>query len=347
MAWSPQSIPDVSPVALSIDDDGLVVAGTSPSGSAPAAARLDQAGKATRIDLNPADADAASATVTSVAASGGTAFLVGNRESDADDGNRWTTWDGPLAGTVSSHPQPPSIFLDSDVVLGVVAVDDAPVIVAVRAGAAGPSAAIFTQTDSTWSLRKPAETRLTSRSSEVLAFSSLTTDGSRLLITGSATDASGSGQQTPMLFVGPPEGPWQAIVLPVPQGFKEGHVSRATSAACSASKDVCWIAGWAAGEPMVWTVDMSKDTSAIVLAADPISGDEPSPDRAAVVTVAGDVPVVFPNGDTPTALVYCDGGWEENPAPEGRVSVATGSTSTIYAVVEDSSDLAVTAAPTC
>ncbi len=351
LTWSTLKTPDVVPNALSSDGDGgVLVAGRKPSGSKPAAARIDTAGKVVGLSLDPADGTAAQSTLTGVTSDGKSAYFVGGEPAGESLIAPWTAWDGEKAGSIHSRPAATTLFdqTHADPVLGVVMVDESPVIVASRDESEGPAAAIYTLSDGTWSSGDKTHDKLTSRTASVLHFSAIASRGSRLLIAGDATGSDESSQQTPMLFVGELGGSWQAIVLPVPQGHQAGSVSRATSVSCAENEEVCWVAGWASGSPMVWKVDVSDGSAAIVLDARTLVGDEPDDDPVATVTVAGDTPVVFPNGKSVSSLVGCaDGSWSEAAAPPSAVTSATANEHSIYAITKGSSDLSVGTAPSC
>jgi hypothetical protein len=155
-----------------------------------------------------------------------------------------------------------------------------------------------------------------------------------------------------MLWAGSLAGGWQQLKLPLPPDLTTvpRQLSRATGVACAASGAECWVTGWVRGHPLAWPVTQAPDGQLsagdpVVLPGEP-AGDT---DAVALVTFAGDHPVVLTNAATPTLQLGCPGGWRALPAPVGEAAALVGAGAAVYAVTGSQATAQVSRldAPTC
>ncbi len=323
----------LAPETIAVIDGDVFVGGATADGSGPALDRIGGALSAVPIRLAPSEPYARTGRLTSIAGDGTRLYLIGVRTGGAHDNPRWTVWDGPEGGPVTSRPQEFFTFggHDAGPLLATVVVDGSPVVVGSRGGQHGSDAAIYTRSGTTWTAAADVDQRARSRASAVLGFGAVTAHASRILIAGDAVDTTDGIRQAPVLFIGRVGGPWQMVVLPVPPSTARGHLSRATSVSCA--DDVCWVAGWSGGRPMAWSVAVTDEPVSVVLDAHILPGEEPTgTDPVAVVTVAGGVPVVFPNAREPGTVVGCPDGWRTGGSPAEPVTAAAAAGQTLYAI---------------
>ncbi len=314
LMWAEVTPAGVVPAVVATAGSGLLVAGTDASETAPAVARLD----GSLVPLNPTEPYAATAQISSVATSSDTLYLLGGQSGGAHGNVRWTVWDGPLSGAVTSRPQEFFTFggHDAGPLLGVVIASGGPVIVGSRGDEGGPLAALYTASGETWhQLDTPVPLR--SGKGGILGFTAATGTGDQVVIVGDVVTADATGTvQTPALFHGTVGGTWTKVDLPVPAPRAPG-LSHATAVACTL--DACWVAGWSGG-PMAWHVSLADDS---VLATSLLAGDAPNDtDPTALVALAGDRPVVLSNAAAPTIAVLCHATWTTFSAPRAATAVA-------------------------
>lgn len=313
LVWSEATPTGVIPATLASTGTGLLVAGTDETGAAPAV--VGPGG--TDVALIPREPYAESALISSVAVAGDRLYLLGGSAGGAHGNVRWTVWDGPLAGPVTSRPQEFFTFggHDAGPLLGVVTATGKPVIVGSRGDEGGPMAALYMSVGQTWGqLDTPALLR--SGKGGILGFTAVAAAGDQVVIVGDVVTADASGTvQTPALFHGTIGGAWARVDLPVPSPRAAG-LSHATAVACGA--DACWVAGWS-GHPMAWQVSLADGS---VSTTSSPAGDAPSGvDPVALVALSDDRPVVVTNAATPTVAVRCDAGWTTYPAPRAATAV--------------------------
>ena len=313
LAWLDATPAGVVPAALAAVASDLVVAGTDATGEAPAV--VLQAGGT--VPLVPSEPYAASARIVSAASAGGVLYLIGGRAGGAHGNTRWTVWDGPVTGPVTSRQQEFFTFggQDAGPLLGSVSVDGRPIIVGSRGGAAGPNAALYAADGEIWhQLDTPSA--LQSASGRVLGFTAVTSAGSTIVIVGDSVQATDAGVvQTPALFYGTVGGEWRRIDLPVPT--QAPGLRHATAVACTAA--TCWVAGWAKN-PIVWEVSLRDGVVGPTTAftGDVAGADDPS----ALLTIVDDRPLVVTNAATPSAEVLCADGWSSVPSPAQAMAIA-------------------------
>ena len=313
LAWLDATPAGVVPAALAAVASDLVVAGTDATGEAPAV--VLQAGGT--VPLVPSEPYAASARIVSAASAGGVLYLIGGRAGGAHGNTRWTVWDGPVTGPVTSRQQEFFTFggQDAGPLLGSVSVDGRPIIVGSRGGAAGPNAALYAADGEIWhQLDTPSA--LQSASGRVLGFTAVTSAGSTIVIVGDSVQATDAGVvQTPALFYGTVRGEWRRIDLPVPT--QAPGLRHATAVACTAA--TCWVAGWAKN-PIVWEVSLRDGVVGPTTAftGDVTGADDPS----ALLTIVDGRPLVVTNAATPSAEVLCADGWSSVPSPEKASAIA-------------------------
>jgi hypothetical protein len=262
---------------------------------------------------------AGTAQISGVASAGGQLYLLGGQSGGAHGNVRWTVWDGPPGGPVTSRPQEFFTFggHDAGPLLGVVIAAGQPVIVGSRGDEGGPLAALYMATGETWhQLDTPAALR--SGKGGILGFTGATGVGDQVVIVGDVVTADASGTvQTPALFHGTIGGTWSRVDLPVPAPRAPG-LSHATAVACGAES--CWVAGWS-GSPMVWQVSLADGS---VQATASLPGDAPpDTDPTALVALVGGRPVVVTNASTPTVAELCHATWTTFPGPRAATAVAT------------------------
>ena len=325
LQWLDVTRAGVVPAALVAVASDLVVAGTDATGEAPAV--VLQAGGS--VPLVPSEPYAASARIVSGASAGGVLYLIGGRAGGAHGNVRWTVWDGPVAGPVTSRPQEFFTFggQDEGPLLGTVIVDGHPIVVGSRGGAAGPNAALYAADGPIWhQLDTPSA--LQSARGLVLGFTSVTAVGSTIVIAGDSVQATDAGVvQTPALFVGAVGGVWRRIDLPVPTATT--GLRHATGVACAGT--TCWVAGWAKN-PIVWEVSLADGSVGPTTAflGDVAGADDPS----ALLTIVDGRPLLVTNASTPAAEVMCTGGWTTVKAP-ARATAAAGLGSDAYLAAGD------------
>jgi len=313
LAWLDATPAGVVPAALAAVASDLVVAGTDATGEAPAV--VLQAGGT--VPLVPSEPYAASARIVSAASAGGVLYLIGGRAGGAHGNTRWTVWDGPVTGPVTSRQQEFFTFggQDAGPLLGSVIVDGRPIIVGSRGGAAGPNAALYAADGEIWhQLDTPSA--LQSASGRVLGFTAVTSAGSTIVIVGDSVQATDAGVvQTPALFYGTVGGEWRRIDLPVPT--QAPGLRHATAVACTAA--TCWVAGWAKN-PIVWEVSLRDGVVGPTTAftGDVAGADDPS----ALLTIVDGRPLVVTNAATPSAEVLCADGWSSVPSPAQATAIA-------------------------
>jgi len=313
LAWLDATPAGVVPAALAAVASDLVVAGTDATGEAPAV--VLQAGGT--VPLVPSEPYAASARIVSAASAGGVLYLIGGRAGGAHGNTRWTVWDGPVTGPVTSRQQEFFTFggQDAGPLLGSVSVDGRPIIVGSRGGAAGPNAALYAADGEIWhQLDTPSA--LQSASGRVLGFTAVTSAGSTIVIVGDSVQATDAGVvQTPALFYGTVRGEWRRIDLPVPT--QAPGLRHATAVACTAA--TCWVAGWAKN-PIVWEVSLRDGVVGPTTAftGDVAGADDPS----ALLTIVDGRPLVVTNAATPSAEVLCADGWSSVPSPAQATAIA-------------------------
>lgn len=338
--WSDATPQGVMPSALAITEAGLVVAGTDVAGAVPALVRADGAA----IPLVATEPYAASAGLVGVVASTDPArlYAIGGRSGGAHGNVRWTVWDGPLAGPVSSRPQEFFTFggQDAGPLLGVVMAKGQPVIVGSRGDEGGPLAGLYMASGTTWhQLETPALLR--SGKGGILGFTAATGTGDEVVIVGDVVTADVTGTvQTPALFHGTPGGTWARVDLPVPEPRKPG-LKHATAVACTL--EACWVAGWSGG-PMAWRVSLADGS---VLATSSLAGDAPTDtDPTALVALVDRRPVVVTNAATPTIAVGCGATWTTLPAPRA-VTAVIGEGTDLYVVAGTTPRLWRATIPAC
>ena len=313
LAWLDATPAGVVPAALAAVASGLVVAGTDAMGQAPAV--VMESG--VPVPLVPSEPYAASARIVSAASAGGVLYLIGGRAGGAHGNTRWTVWDGPVTGPVTSRQQEFFTFggQDAGPLLGSVSVDGRPIIVGSRGGAAGPNAALYAADGEIWhQLDTPSA--LQSASGRVLGFTAVTSAGSTIVIVGDSVQATDAGVvQTPALFYGTVRGEWRRIDLPVPT--QAPGLRHATAVACTAA--TCWVAGWAKN-PIVWEVSLRDGVVGPTTAftGDVAGADDPS----ALLTIVDGRPLVVTNAATPSAEVLCADGWSSVPSPAQATAIA-------------------------
>jgi hypothetical protein len=269
------------------------------------------------VPLVPSEPYAASARIVSAASAGGVLYLIGGRAGGAHGNTRWTVWDGPVAGPVTSRQQEFFTFggQDAGPLLGTVIVDGRPIIVGSRGAAGGPEAALYAADGVVWhQLDTPSAVQ--SGTGLVLGFTAVTAVGSTIVIVGDSVHANADGVvQTPALFYGTVGGAWRRIDLPVPTATP--GLRRATAVACGEA--TCWVAGWA-NNPMVWEVSLPDGSVGPTKAfmGDVAGADDPS----ALVTLVDGRPLVETNASTPSAEVLCADGWSSVPSPAQATAIA-------------------------
>ena len=313
LAWLDATPAGVVPAALAAVASDLVVAGTDATGEAPAV--VLQAGGT--VPLVPSEPYAASARIVSAASAGGVLYLIGGRAGGAHGNTRWTVWDGPVTGPVTSRQQEFFTFggQDAGPLLGSVSVDGRPIIVGSRGGAAGPEAALYAAVGEVWhELDSPAA--LQSATGLVLGFTAVTSVGPTIVMAGDSVRANAAGVvQTPALFYGTVGGEWRRIDLPVPT--QAPGLRHATAVACTDA--TCWVAGWAKN-PIVWEVSLRDGVVGPTTAftGDVAGADDPS----ALLTIVDGRPLVVTNAATPSAEVLCADGWSSVPSPAQATAIA-------------------------
>ncbi|MBI4901168.1 MAG: hypothetical protein HY829_11915 [Actinobacteria bacterium] len=335
LTWLDATPAGVVPIALTTSAAGVLVGGTDASDSGPAL--VSPAGE--QVPLVPSEPYAASARIVAATAGDGHLYLIGGRAGGAHENTRWTVWDGPLSGPVTSRPQEFFTFggHDAGPLLGTVVVDGRPVIVGSRGGDAGPDIALYTALDtadgSVWrQLDTPPA--LHSSNGVVLGFTATAAAGSIIVVVGDSVRADATGTvQTPALFYGPLGGPWRRLDLPVPTSGP--GLRHATSVACgspatpasegaaagspSRAATTCWVAGWA-GHPVVWQVSLPDG---VLVSTALLPGEPPATgDPVALAALVGGRPVIATNALTPSLVVLCGSSWTTLSAPGEAVAVA-------------------------
>ena len=310
--WRDVTPGGVVPAALANSESGLVVAGTDMSDSAPSVVLAT--GEA--VPLVPSEPYAASARIVSATSAGGELYLIGGRAGGAHANTRWTVWDGPATGPVTSRPQEFFTFGGEDAgpLLGTVVVDGRPIIVGSRGGSAGPDGALYAADGEVWhQLGTPAA--LHSANGVVLGFTAVAAVGSTVVVAGDSVQATEAGAvQTPTLYYGTVGGAWHRVDLPVQPGTK--GLRHATGVACEGA--TCWVTGWAE-HPIVWEVSLANG---VVGQTTTLVGDKSADaDPTALVAIIGGRPLVLTNASTPSAAVSCGHGWTSAPAPAHATAV--------------------------
>lgn len=325
LTWLDVTPPGVLPVTLATSPAGLVVAGTNDDDTAPAL--VDPSGGP--VPLVPSEPYAASARIVAATAAGGTIRLIGGRAGGAHANTRWTVWDGPLAGPVTSRPQDFFTFggHDAGPLLGTVVADGQPLIVGSRGGDAGPDAALYAVDGTVWR-QLDTPTALHSANGVVLGFTAVASAGSQVVLVGDSVQADASGTvQTPALFYGTVGGTWRRVDLPAPASGP--GLRHATAVACH--ETVCWVAGWAS-HPVVWRVSMPDG---VLVQTSSLPGEPPaSGDPVALVGLVGDRPVVATNAAEPTLTAGCGSTWTAAAAP-GPSTALAGTGSDVYVIAQD------------
>ena len=313
LAWLDATPAGVVPAALAAVASDLVVAGTDATGEAPAV--VLQAGGT--VPLVPSEPYAASARIVSAASAGGVLYLIGGRAGGAHGNTRWTVWDGPVTGPVTSRQQEFFTFggQDAGPLLGTVIVDARPIIMGSRGAAGGPEAALYAADGEVWhQLDTPSAVQ--SAAGLVLGFTAVTSVGSTIVMVGDSVRANAAGVvQTPALFYGTVGGEWRRIDLPVPT--QAPGLRHATAVACTDA--TCWVAGWAKN-PIVWEVSLRDGVVGPTTAftGDVAGADDPS----ALLTIVDGRPLVVTNAATPSAEVLCADGWSSVPSPAQATAIA-------------------------
>jgi hypothetical protein len=313
LTWLDVTPAGVVPAALAASESGLVVAGTDTSDSAPSVVLAT--GEA--VPLVPSEPYAASARIVAATSAGGQLYLIGGRAGGAHENTRWTVWDGPVAGPVTSRPQEFFTFggHDAGPLLGTLVVDGRPIIVGSRGGNAGPDAALYAADGEVWhQLDTPSA--LHSANGVVLGFTAVTSVGSTVVIVGDSVRGTEDGAvQTPALYYGTVAGAWHRIDLPVPT--PTSGLRHATGVACSGT--TCWVAGWTKN-PIVWKVSLADDS---VGPTTTLKGDVAGPDDpSALLTIIDGHPFVVTNAATPSAAILCGDGWMPVSAPAQATAIA-------------------------
>ena len=329
LTWLDVTLAGVVPLALASSESGLVVAGTDMSDSAPSV--VLETGE--MVPLVPSEPYAASARIVGATSAGPELYLIGGRAGGAHENTRWTVWDGPVAGPVTSRPQEFFTFggHDAGPLLGTVVVGGKPVIVGSRGGDAGPDAALYAVDGEVWhQLDTPSV--LHSANGVVLGFTAVAAVGSTIVIAGDSVRGTESGAvQTPALFYGTVGGDWHRVDLPVQT--EASGLRHATGVACAGS--TCWVAGWAE-HPIVWEVFLTEGR---VNETTTLPGEKPGDsDPSALVAIVQGRPLVVTNATTPSAAVRCNNGWSVVKAsgqPPGGATAVTGFGDDVYVVAGD------------
>ncbi|HET7724285.1 MAG TPA: hypothetical protein VFK68_06575 [Propionibacteriaceae bacterium] len=326
LTWLDATPPGVLPVSLATSETGLIVSGTNEDDTAPAVAALSGAA----VPLVPSEPYAASARIVATTSAAGRLYLIGGRAGGAHENTRWTVWDGPVAGPVTSRPQDFFTFggHDAGPLLGTVVVDGSPLIVGSRGGDAGPDAALYVATGTVWHQLDTPPT-LHSANGVVLGFTAVASAGSLVVLVGDSVRADATGTvQTPALFVGTVGGSWRRVDLPAP--VSGPGLRHATSVTCDASS--CWVAGWASGRPRAWRVSLPDGA---VVQTWTLPGEPPATgDPVAVVAVVDGRPVVATNAAEPALAVMCAARWTALSAP-GPANALAGAGDDAYVVARD------------
>ena len=268
------------------------------------------------VPLVPSEPYAASARIVSATSAGGQLYLIGGRAGGAHANTRWTIWDGPATGPVTSRPQEFFTFGGEDAgpLLGTVIVDGRPIIVGSRGGTAGPDGALYAADGEVWHQLDTPDA-LHSANGVVLGFAAVAAVGSTVVVAGDSVQATEAGAvQTPALYYGTVGGDWRRLDLPVQPGTT--GLRHATGIACEGT--TCWVAGWAQ-HPIVWQVSLANG---VVGQTTILTGDKPADqDPTALVAIVEGRPLVLTNASTPSAAVSCGDGWTSVAAPAQAIAV--------------------------
>jgi len=314
------------------------VGGTDETGEAPMVVGAD----GTAVRLVATEPYAATAAIVAASISGDELYLLGGRSGGAHGNVRWTVWDGPPAGAVTSREQDFFTFggHDAGPLLGVVPAGERPIIVGSRGGDAGPMAALYSANGSVWKqLDTPAE--LQSVKGTLLGFTAVASNRDLVVLVGDVVRATVDGvEQTPAMFYGTVGGSWRRVDLPVP-GPRRPGLRHATGVACDGG--VCWVVGWA-GRPMAWRVGLDAASVQILPALD---GAAPTgADPVAVVTLVNGRPVVLTNAASPYGAVLCGARWTRFPTPTS-VTAAVGLGHDAYLIAGSTPRLWRATMPSC
>lgn len=332
-AWRRTELPTgFRPSSLAEVDGRLLVGGQHAGSAAPGLLLVDPDGVVTQLALQPGQGYAQVAELVAVSPSEAAVVALGVARGGAHGNERWTSWEGPLAGPVREQPQDFWTFggHEAGPLLGVVRPDGRTVIVGSRAGEFGFDAAWWTADATTWR-RQPSGLGPRSTPEQALIVRAAAASGGSIVIVGAGIDLAGQVRQSPLLWVGSVDGPWQTVPLTVPGELSDATgLAQASAVACHLA--VCWAGGWVHGRPVVWEVDVNAATvRPVVLAGERDAGADPV---VALGFVAGS-PVAFPNGLDAGFAWRCRGEWVTAAGPAGLVSAVAGVGSRIYAVTED------------
>jgi hypothetical protein len=340
-SWQQVELPaGVKATSLAVAGSDLLVGGRSTDTPAPRLLRLDAGTVSAELRLEPADPNAAEADLAHLTVDGDDVYAIGTMIAGAHSNPRLTTWDGSLGpARVRSHTQAFFTFggHDAGPLLGTVVVGGRPVIFGSRVGATGPYGLLWTRTGHTWKQQEP-QPALASVADRELSFLGLGRLGKHLVVAGDELGLAGGLNQQPVVFAGTVAGDWQELPLPVPDDLVRvpGQLSRATSVACPATGDTCWVSGWVRGHALAWPVTITADGAASAGVAAPLPGDAPPGNNpTTLVGLAGDRPVVFTNATSPTLQYRCADGWRSSAAPPGTATAVAAAPDALYAIAGD------------
>ena len=316
--------------SLATSGPDLLVGGAL-GGARPLLLRVDATGGVHEVALSPSGGYAATADLVALSPQAPELLALGVARGGAHGNQRWTSWQGPLAGPVPDHDQPFATFggHEAGPLLGIVRPGGRPVVVGSRAGTTGFDAALWTLDGTLWHRHAGTDPQLVSSPDRVLTFRAAAASGDFVLIAGAETGLAGTVRQLPMVWAGSLDGAWRAIPLPVPEELSGATgLAQATSLACDAA--ACWAAGWARGRPVAWQLDLAAGAArAFLLEGEGGSATDP----LAVVALVDGIPAVLPDARERLVAWRCGEGWRTAAGPPGRVAAAIGRGDRLYVVV--------------
>lgn len=344
--WESVDLPQgTRAVSLATAGDSILVGGAAEA--APSLLQVAGGRIVAELALDPQDPYAAASELTSITVAGDEIYALGKAVGGAHSNARMSVWDGSLKErALVSRPQDFFTFGGHDAggLLGTVVVAGEPVIVGSRTTVTGSAGRLWRRTGTTWSEHQVPS--LTSTPDRTLGFVATAAAGEQILLVGDELGLAGGLTQVPLSFIGTPDRAWPGTVLPVPEGPAEaGQLARATGVACRDDGSTCWVSGWAKGQPLVWSLDLTgtevRSSAPAVLSGRPPQEAAP----LSLVALIADRPAVLTNAAEPRLAVGCGQQWRESPAPPGTVSALAGTPTELYAVAKGA--LWRVAAPGC
>lgn len=332
-AWTAVPLPgDVAAVTLTAYGDALLV-GTRATGGVPSPGLVLLRGDdVTSLGVAPATGYGREATWLSVAVDpAGGLVAVGGQRGGAHSNVRWTVWRGSTEAGMTEQEQSFATFggWGAGELVGAVAAPAGPALVGSwESKQAALDVAVWLPTGTTWIRQESAGTALESTGEALAGPVAATSDGARILVTGSLVRlGDGSVRRQPAVWRSPGgASAWSRVDLP-----DGGSSGEASAAVCRPG--TCVVAGRVDDRVAAWRLDGGAQR--LDGLPDTAIGDH---DALCVAWLAGEEAVLaVPDAAGSRLLRQRGSSWEPLPGPPGPVRSLAIVGRVGYAVAPDSS----------